>query len=427
MAEIRAFPGLQYNPAKVRQLSDVISLPYDVISPEHRMEYLQRSPWNIVRLILPEGEDPYTEAAGTFQHWIEEQVMVREAEPCLYSYHQSFRDQEGQERTRKGFMGIVRLEPFEKGIVLPHEATLFAPKEDRLKLLRACKSNFSPIFGLYADPEMQIDRALDMLTQAPPRARVVDEAGITNTFWAIRDQEVIQDVCRWMSDKWVLIADGHHRYESCLVYRDEMAAHNSDPEAPFQFTLMYFTNIHHPGIAIFPYNRGVGNLPKYDARAILKKAGQYFEIREFDDRQKAQFAMRRAGEQGTAFLALLQGEKDIFLFVLKSNVNIAQFYPQGTSELVQNLDVNLLHRIFIHTILGISEEEVGKQAYLKYYKEIKDELKDFESGKLQIAFLMNPTKVEQVVSVAKAGEKMPQKSTFFYPKLMTGFVMNQHT
>jgi uncharacterized protein (DUF1015 family) len=427
MAEIRPFQGLQYNPAKVRQLADVISLPYDVISPEHRVDYTKRSPWNIVRLILPDGPDPYANAATTFQDWLQNEILVRDPEPCIYSYHQAFQDQDGQERVRKGFIAAVRLENFDRGVILPHEATLFAPKEDRLNLLRACKTNFSPIFGLYADPELKIDKALDALTEAPPRAKLTDETGVVNTFWAIRDQEVCRNVCELMKEHWVLIADGHHRYESCLVYRDEMAPQNADPNAPFQFTLMYFTNIHHPGIAIFPYNRGIANLAKFDARAILRKAGQYFDIREFDDRQKAQFALRRAGEQGTAFLGLLQGERDIFLFVLKPNVATAQLYPEGTSEVIQKLDVNILHRIFVHTILGISEEEVGRQTYLKYYKELKDELKDFESGKLQIAFLMNPTKVDQVVSVARAGEKMPQKSTFFYPKLMTGFVMNQHS
>lgn len=427
MADIRSFQGLQYNPAKVRQLADVISLPYDVISPEHRAEYVRRSAWNIVKLILPGGDDPYGSASSLLHAWLEEEVLVRDPEPCIYCYHQTFLDQEGQERERSGFLALVRVEDFDKGVVLPHEATLFTPKQDRLNLLRACKTNFSPIFGLYADPEMQVDHVLEPLRQAPPRVRVADESGITNTLWAIRDPSTIARVQELMRDKWVLIADGHHRYESCLVYRDEMSIQNPDPDAPFRFTLMYFTNIHHPGIAIFPYNRGIAGLLKFDARAILKKAAHYFEIKEFEDLQNAQFAMRRAGESGTSFLGLFHGEKDIFLFVLKPGVSLKQFYPEETAELVRTLDVNILHRIFIHTILGISEEEVGRQTYLKYYKELKDELKDFESGKLQIAFLLNPTKVDQVVSVARAGDKMPQKSTFFYPKLMTGFVMNQHT
>lgn len=427
MADIRGFRGLQYNPAKVRQLADVISLPYDVISPEHRAEYIRRSPWNIVKLILPDGNDPYRSAASLFHSWLEEGILVHDSEPCIYCYHQTFLDQNGQERERKGFLALVRVEEFDKGVILPHEATLFAPKEDRLNLLRACKTNFSPIFGLYADPDLHIDHVLEPLTQAPPRARVKDEAGIVNSFWAIRDAATIGRIRELMSDRWVLIADGHHRYESCMVYRNEMSKYNSDPDAPFRFALMYFTNIHHPGIAIFPYNRGIANLPGYDAASIRKKAGRYFDIKEFEEREQAEFALRRAGEHGTAFLALLQGEKDIYLFVLKQDLPVADFYPEGTSPVVQKLDVNILHRIFVHTILGISEEEVGRQTYLKYYKELNDELRDFESGKLQIAFLMNPTKVEQVVSVARAGEKMPQKSTFFYPKLMTGFVMNQHT
>ena len=427
MAEIRGFAGLHYNPAKVTRLEDVISLPYDVISPEHRAEYLARSPWNIVKLILPDGADPYASAASHLNAWIEESVLMKDPAPCVYVYHQAFRDQDGTERVRKGFIAAVRIEEFEKGIVLPHEATLFAPKEDRLKLLRACKTNFSPIFGLYSDPSMHIENLLEPFTEGPPRSRVTDESNIENSFWAIHDEATIARVQEWMREKWVLIADGHHRYESCLVYRNEMAEKNPDPDAPFRFTMMYFSNIQHPGIVINPYNRGISGLAKFDTRSVLKKASHYFDIREFDNRESAQFALRRAGENSTAFLALLQGERDIYLFVLKPNVSLQQFYPEGTPEIVQNLDVNILHRIFVHTILGISDEDVSRQTFLKYYKELKEELKDFESGKLQIAFLLNPTKVEQVVAVAQAGEKMPQKSTFFYPKLMNGFVMNQHT
>ena len=254
----------------------------------------------------------------------------------------------------------------------------------------------------------------------------MDDAGITNSIWYVADHELIQSVQEWMKDQWILIADGHHRYESCMAYRDEMSRNNSDPEAPFHFTLMFLTNLHHSGITVLPYNRGVSNLTKFEPQAILQKAKKYFELKEFEDREQALFSLKMAGADGIAFLALMHDTRGIYLFKLKPNVHLDGFYSAGTSKAVQHLDVNVLHKVFIEEILGISEEEIRQQKYLKYYKDSKEELKDYDAGRLQIAFFLNPTKVEQVVEVSKAGEIMPQKSTFFYPKVMTGFVMNPH-
>lgn len=189
---------------------------------------------------------------------------------------------------------------------------------------------------------------------------------------------------------------------------------------------MFLTNLHHPGITVLPYNRGILNLPKFDSAAILQKARKYFEVREFEDREQALFSMKTAGVEGTAFLALLQDTRGVYLFKLKPNIRLDEIFPPGTSPLIQHLDVNILHRLFIQQILSISEEEIREQKFLKYYKDAKEEMKDFDAGRLQIAFFLNPTRVEQVIEVSKTGEKMPQKSTFFYPKVMTGLVMNFH-
>jgi uncharacterized protein (DUF1015 family) len=425
MAEIRGFAGLGYNPAKIPDLSQVISLPYDVISPEHRREYIEQSSYNVVRLILPEGADPYQEANKLTKEWIDQGVLIQDQEPSIYIYQQTFKTSEGEDKTRTGFLARIRIENFEKGIVLPHEATLFAPKEDRLKLLQACKINFSPIFSLYSDPKQEIDSILTPFTSAPPRFSITDESGVLNRFWAVRDPEAIQKVQEIMKDRWVLIADGHHRYESCMVYRDQKKPENPDPEAPFNFTLMYFSNIHQPGISISPYNRAIYNLPSFNADNVLQKAKAYFEIHQFDEPDRALQAMREY-QPSTAFTAFLHGKKGAFVFQLKKDVDLAGFYSDDTSEVVRSLDVNVLHKVYLEHILGISEEDVKKQTYLKYYKDIQEERRDFDSGKLQIAFFLNPTRVQQVVDAAKAGEKMPQKSTYFYPKLMTGFVMNKH-
>ncbi len=425
MADVRGLRGLYYNPSRIPDLSRVISLPYDVITPEHRHSYLKRSEYNVVRLILPEGEDPYAAADRLATEWIREGILIQDQEPCLYLYHQTFRTAEGEEKTRTGFLSRIRLEDFEKGIVLPHEATLFAPKEDRLKLLRATRINFSAIFSLYSDPAHEIDSVLNPFTSAPPRFSVTDEAGILNRFWAVRDTAAVQKVQKLMGNYWVLIADGHHRYESCLVYRNEQSKTNPDPEAPFHFTLMYFANIHHPGIAISPYNRAILDLPSWNPQDVLRTSEAYFDIERFDNRDRAVQSLKHHVST-TAIAALLRGIKGAVVFRLKPDVNLQSHYPQGTPEVVRKLDVNVLHRLFLHEILGITEEDVKKQTYIMYYKDVEEERRDFDSGKLQIAFFLNPTRVDQVVEAAKAGVKMPQKSTFFYPKLMTGFVMNKH-
>jgi uncharacterized protein (DUF1015 family) len=426
MAEVRSFRGLCYNLAKINQLADVVSPPYDVISPEQKKELLAKSPYNIVKLILPDGENPYQDAKRMLDEWIREQILQHDPDPSLYCYHQTFKTPEGEEKTRKGFLALIRLVNFDQGVVLPHEATLAAPKEDRLLLLRACKTNFSPIFSLYSDPEQKIERLLEPFTSMPPRARTQDPDGIVNHFWPISDPEAIRQISDLMKEHWVLIADGHHRYESCLMYRDERARENKDPNASFHFALMYFCNMNQPGITVLPYNRAVFNLPSFEPDAIIKKSAEYFLVEAFEDASQANAALRDAGQKRTAFLARFAGVTGVYLFRLKPEARIDQLFPPGTPEPVQNLDVNVLHKAFLGSILSISEEDVRNQTHLKYYKNTQDELKDFQEGKLQIAFFLNPTRVEQVVEVSKAGRKMPQKSTFFYPKLMTGFVLNKH-
>ncbi len=407
-------------------MADLISPPYDVISAEQKKEFLARSPHNIVRLILPDGEHPYEQARRTLDEWIRQQVLITDSDPCIYCYHQTYRTPDGDEKTRKGFLALIRLVDFDRGIVLPHEATLSAPKEDRLQLLRSCRTNFSPIFSLYSDPEQEIEKYLDTFTSSPPRAKVRDSDGIENSFWSVSDPETVSRVIELMKPHWVLIADGHHRYESCLLYRNERTIEDADPDAPFHFTLMFFCNMNQAGITVLPYNRAVLNLPSFDAASVISKASEYFSIESFESQERANQRLPASGLKTTAFLARFAGDSRIYVFTLKHSSGLRRFYPPETPDAVQTLDINVLHKIFIGAILSISDEDVTRQTYLKYYKSAREEMKDYEAGKLQIAFFLNPTRVDQVVEVSRAGKKMPQKSTFFYPKLMTGFVMNKH-
>ena len=307
MPELRAFRGLCYNLAKINQLADVITPPYDVISAEQKKEFLARSPYNAVRLILPDGEDPYQNAKELLNQWIRDQILLEDPDTSIYCYHQTFKTPDGEQKTRKGFLALIRLVNFEEGIVLPHEATLSAPKEDRLRLLRATKTNFCPIFSLYSDPELKVDRLLEPFTKTPPRARTQDSDGIVNNFWPVYDEAVIKKIYDLMQQHWVLIADGHHRYESSLMYRDEQAHENPDPNAPFHFTLMYFCNIDQPGITVLPYNRAVFNFPSFDPNAVIQKAKEYFDVESFDDSETSNTALKSAGQTQTAFLARFAG------------------------------------------------------------------------------------------------------------------------
>lgn len=424
MADIRAFRGLRYNTEKISDFDLVISPPYDVISQKQREKLLSRSPWNIVRLILPDGKNPYENAHSTLQSWIHQGILRQDRDKSIYCYHQTFQTPDG-ERTRKGFLARIRLEELDRGIVLPHESTLAAPKEDRLQLLRACRTNFSPIFSLYSDPSMAIEKHLEPFTAGPPAARAEID-GVHNSLWTVSDPEVIRNIEQFFRDHWVLIADGHHRYESCLQFRDEMSQSNPDPEAPFQFTLMYFSNLNHPGITVLPYNRGVLNLEHFQPQKILQASSAYFEIREIEDDGTAEVELKVAGKKGNAFLVRFAENPICHLFQLKSETDLSRFYPAGTPEAIQKLDVNILHKIVLEQILAFTEEDIRSQKYLRYYKNSEEERNDLDQGNIQIGFFLNPTRVEQVVEVSKAGRKMPQKSTFFYPKLMTGIVLNQH-
>jgi uncharacterized protein (DUF1015 family) len=425
MADVRAFRGVCYNSAKIERLADVITPPYDVISPDQKKQFLERSPYNIVRLILPDGENPYSQSAQLQKQWTEEKILSSDPDPGIYCYHQTFRTPEGEQKTRKGFLALIRLVDFNEGVVLPHEATLSAPKEDRLQLLRYTRTNFCPIFSLYSDPDLKIDQLLEPFTSAPPRVQAVDSEGILNEFWPVYDPDIVAQIEALMKDHWVLIADGHHRYEACLLYRNERSSKDPAPDAPFRFTLMFFCNIDQPGITVLPYNRAVLNLPQYNLDEILGKASEYFNMQTYDDSATARNKLKEAGRTNTAFLASLEGTPSFYLFQLKKNVRLSSFFPPDTPEAVQKLDVNVLHKIFLETILSISEEDIRSQKYLKYYKNEQDEQTDFENRKIQIAFFLNPTRIDQVVEVSKAGRKMPQKSTYFYPKVMTGFVLNQ--
>jgi uncharacterized protein (DUF1015 family) len=422
MANIHPFKGVRYNKAKVGDLNDVVSPPYDVISPQERGEYCGVHPNNIVRLILPaepaDGRSKYDYAASLLNEWLESGVLAREDEPSIYACEQEY-EIFGVRKKRLGFTCLVRIADYEQRTVLPHENVLAKPLDDRLNLLRATKTNFDSVFGLY--PNGKIEEILKPFLLREPDARATDKAGVTCNLWKISDKNAIKALSEAMTSESVLIADGHHRYAAALAYRDEMRAKNgsADPDAPYEFVMMTLVSLENEGLVVLPTHRLVKDIENFDPSAFLGRLSEFFDITETDeDLEKAiessdptehVFGLRMAG-----------GISKVIR--LKPGVRPEEVIEGSGSDALKRLDVSILHSLILEKILGIGAQRLSAQSNLAYKRDASQAVEAVDGGEFQMAFLMNATRVDEVKDVAAAGDKMPQKSTFFYPKLLTGLV-----
>jgi uncharacterized protein (DUF1015 family) len=422
MPTIRPFRALRYDQAKA-PLASVVAPPYDVISPDQQNELYDLHPHNVVRLILGREADRYASAAATLESWLSERVLVRDAKPAIYLLHQTFTGPNGASITRKGFVALCRLEEFEKRVVLPHEKTLSKAKEDRFKLFQATNSNFSQVFSLYWDREKLVDAALNGSSRKPPTMEVAFEE-VENRMWAIDDPAIVGEVVRIMADKQVLIADGHHRYETGLAYRDLMRSKTPGytGEELFNDIMMFFCNLEDEGLVIYPTHRLVHSLPSFDRPALLKQLEPQFVVREMNSLSMLQTALASASTRSFGMVCA-DGEK-FWMASLKPTLTAAQVVRDDMPNEVKELDVTLLHSVVLRDILGISAEAQEKKLNLDYVKVAEEAVTAVRSGKAQIAFILNATKLEEVRAAARAGHVMPQKSTYFYPKLLSGLVLN---
>jgi len=421
MATIRAFNGLRYNQTKVT-MSSVVAPPYDVITPLEQTSYYDRDAFNVIRLILARDEDRYSASAQTFSAWQESQVLVRDAQPSIYPLVQTFTTTTGATVQRKGFIALCHLEEFEKGIVLPHEKTLSKAKEDRFKLFKATNSNFSQIFGLYSDPKKQIDESITPVHATVPAIDVEFE-GVRNQLWAMTDTDAIARIASLVEPMQILIADGHHRYETGLAYRDLMRSQNPNHNGTelYNYIMMFFTNLDDEGLVIFPTHRVVHSLPAFDAPAMLETLKKHFTIETCATHQAMTAAL--AAKPQYAFGVIT---KDAFLCATLTDLtSIDELVPQSVPAEVKDLDVVLLHTYILGKLLNISVEAQEKKLNIHYLQKIDECAAEVAKGVSQVAFIVNSTKIDQVRAVAKAGHTMPQKSTFFYPKLISGLVMNR--
>jgi uncharacterized protein (DUF1015 family) len=407
MAQIFPFQPYRYSPG-AGPLDTLVTQPYDKITPEMRSRYLSLSPFNLVRVILGEryptdsdSDNVYTRAAAYLQDWIARGVLVQDAEPALFAYSQEYSVPDtGERMVRMGFIGLSAVEDYSQAVVHRHEQTLSGPKKDRLELLRHTRIHAGQLFMLYDDPAGEVDRILNEAAADAPTAEVVDEYRFTHRLWKITDPERIAAIQRAMAPKKLLIADGHHRYETALAFRDE-----NPGLADAQRVMMTFVNMHSPGLTILATHRLVGNLAAFDAQALIRTA----ELRPAGDAAalRALWAQPHAGKVRIG--VALAGIEPLYLY--------------QADRAAGDLDVVVLHQRLLGAALGINEESVREEKNTRYMRGLEPAIAEVRRGAAQAAFLLEPTPVAEVARVAFSGGVMPQKSTDFYPKLLSGLAI----
>lgn len=416
MANIAPFRGIKFNPAKVGNAQAVITQPYDKITPEMQCGYYDASPYNYVRLILGREDDRYAEAERTCGEWSNAGVLVKDSVPALYPYHQQF-EHRGETRVRKGFVAVVELEEFEKGGILPHERTLSKPKADRLTLMRTTRKNLEHVFMLYSDPGEKVSQLFADVCRRPAEISVTDEYKTVHRLWTATDPGAIGKAREMMKQKVLFIADGHHRYETSLTYRNEMRqAHPGfTGREAFNFRMVTLVNLADPGLLILPTHRLVFNLSGFNFDSFLRKSGEWFDVTPVAEAEITPELKKRAGEHAFGVVSA----RGAGLLTLRDSSLVDRFVPERSRD-YKELDVTVLHSVVIEHLLGITPEKI--EDYVRYEREPEDAVAKVKSGEFQMALLVNPTRPEQVEKVAQHRERMPQKSTDFFPKLVSGLV-----
>ena len=412
MAEISPIRALRYS-ENAGPLSLNVCPPYDIISDEERDELIKGSPYNLVRLEKPEGENRYEKASELLEQWFSSGVLERDKEECIYVYGEDF-ELKGMRYSLKGIICLCRLYPFSEGVVLPHENTLAHAKEDRFELMKSTLCNFSSIYGLYADEEHVISDVVRKAAAQAPEQCFTDGEGVTHSLWRISEAGEIQEIVRAMSQKQIFIADGHHRYETALAFRDYLAE-RGECAAGRDFVLMTLVDMDDDGLVVFPTHRLVHDM-QIDKAELLEKLKDQFEEEEYDDIGRIEAVLGRHSDRHA--YGLYTGGDGFTLLLFKGEL------PQKDDGGLSALDVSVLHDRILNDVLGIDAENMKEQRNLSYTRDTAEAVRSVRSGESSAAFILNPTKISEIKSVSLAGGKMPQKSTYFYPKLKTGLVMN---
>lgn len=424
MAEIKAFKGMRYT-QEAGDLNKLVCPPYDIISDEQREKYISENPCNVIRLELPKGgEERYKEAGNTLQDWLDRKVLACDEKDSIYVYEMQF-SANGARRSLKGFVSLVKLTEFSEGIVLPHEETLSKAKQDRFDLMSETFCNFSQIYSLYMDEDGSAYSLIDGCSKGAPDMEVKDPDGTVHRMWCISDENVIEKVTAAFADKKLYIADGHHRYETALNFHKSLCASGKDvPGGNSGYIAMMLVNMENPGLVVFPTHRIVKGLDNFDADKLVNECRQYFDIAEAPGEERMQAALNKLYDEGKKAFALYTGFGKCYVMTLKDEGAVKKLLPD-MSDAYCGLDVSVLHSLVLERIFGIDKENMANQKNLTYTRSRQEALEAVDFGGANCSFILNPTKVSEIRDVAAASEKMPQKSTYFYPKLITGLVMNK--
>jgi uncharacterized protein (DUF1015 family) len=436
MANVKPFRSVRYHADKIPDLSRVIAQPYDRIRYGLQERYYELSPYNVVRLTRgkelptdlpekPEGPNVYTRAKAYYDLWCVEEILVRDPEPAFYVYHQTYAI-EGRTQTRQGLVAALELSPFGEGIVLPHEQTHAGPKVDRLRLLHALGVNVGQVFVLYPDPTNSVGAILEQaLAGREPEVDVAEmyESDVRQRLWVLKDRAAIEAVQEEMSAKRnLIIADGHHRYETALTFRDQMQSRHPDvpPEAAYNYRMVCLVGMDDPGLIILPTHREVFDYPDPAPDEILRRAAEAFEVLHVPD-MEACFAAMSDRELEHAFGFYAGGR--YHALVLQDAALIEAWIEDARSAVWKSLDVTIAHRIFLERVAGLPAEAVEAQTNVRYHRDPCLAVENVDAGKGNFCLFLNPTRIDQVKACAQRGEPMPQKSTDFYPKMVAGLTM----
>ncbi len=443
MAKIIPFRGIAYNPVRVENLANIATPPYDVITHQEQLAFYERHPWNVVRLILGktfETDTPqdncHTRSAGFFNAWLSEGILVQDPSPAFYLTSIDF-SVHSRKITRWGVISLVALEPFEKGVVLPHEKTFSRVKSERLELMKSCHSNYSPIFSLYSDSRQIVLNTLKQsCSEMAPDMKFVDTYGHCHQLWRLTDVAVHQKISDFMNGKSLFIADGHHRYETALNYRQWIADRTPgfSPEHPANFVMMYLCGMEDPGVVILSAHRMVKGISPEKKDAFAAAAHAYFDISRFPTESgigpgaatEKWDAILNTGSPRTRIGVVMRNHPQGYLLSLKPGVMQRMFGREMSLQMLE-LDVTVLTRLIMMELLGLNHSQLDDESVISYSSKTDVVLEAVRTGVCDAAFILNPTRIDQVKRVAEAGEIMPRKSTYFYPKVVTGQVLNRLT
>lgn len=437
MAEIAPFRGLRYSLKAAPDLAKVVIPPYDVISPAEQELFLQTSPYNMVHLELGKSDpgdsaenNSHTRAGRYLEDWLQKGVLIREAVPAVYYYELDYTLAPGRDATRRGFICAMRLEDFRSGAVRPHEKTFQAVKDERLGLMLSCQANLSSVFSLYSDPESAVDETLRSGREPEPAMAFEDRDGMRHRIWRVSDRGVLHRVNELMKDRAIFIADGHHRYETALNYREiQRRRHPSTgPRASFEYIMMYLSNLNQEGLTILPTHRLLRNLGSRNPESALAKAGEFFGVKRFPADTQGERTLRseleaQGARKETAVGFYWDNVQSFYLLSAKRDAVSSYLAGTGIPAETRGLDVVVLDQVILRNLMGLSEEYLASEHNIHFKHNLGESIAAVRSGDYEAAFLINPTRIEQVQEVASAKLVMPHKSTYFYPKVGSGMVI----